>query len=108
MTQLASQIRSVMSFRNVKTMRMQELLGALANQSQTGYHTDSKFPIHFRTLSVEQRYDAICEMALIIPEWLCVKDLPGTATKGKIVKLVQSLDSYTVQQKITAALTTAK
>lgn len=96
MTQLASQIRSVMSFRNVKTMRMQELLGALANQSQTGYHTD------------KQRYDAICEMALIIPEWLCVKDLPGTATKGKIVKLVQSLDSYTVQQKITAALTTAK
>jgi hypothetical protein len=84
MVTLAQAVRQVMSFRNTSTMRMPELLSALSSQQTNDFTTG------------EQRKELLQSLARVVPEWIVVKDVGNV----RIVKLVSSMDMFSVKQKI--------
>lgn len=83
MIQMASQVRQIMLFRSISTIRMQELQSALSSTQQF--------------LSEPQRLELIEELGRRVPEWLCVKDLGG---RGKIVKVNGAVTMFQVRQQL--------
>jgi acyl-CoA synthetase (NDP forming) len=81
---MASQVRQIMLFRSISTIRIQELQSALSSSTQ-------------QFLSEPQRLELIEELGRRVPEWLCVKDLGG---RGKIVKVNGAVSMFQVRQQL--------
>ncbi len=82
-----------MNFRKTNTLRLQDLISSLSQQ-RGDITSESK---HFCFICLETKSEIILELTKTVPEWIAIKDL---GPKGKLVKLISAMDSYSVKHKI--------
>jgi hypothetical protein len=91
-----------MVFRGKTTIGLKDLIAALSGRQEVGdYLSECKFFFPL-IICLESRVALVMELCKEVPEWLAVKDI--SSSKGRIIKIIAPLDSYTVQQRLTRKL----